>query len=244
VIRHLIQYKTLKIISVILTLFVITFSSELTTLKFGVTPANAQVSGSVPGNWSGSVSDSEIWRAVRKGISGTVTIPDKKAAQLVQADGDNWRAIKNGPLSRYGGFLLLAVFMLLGLFYVGRGKIMIDGGPCGETIQRFNGIERFAHWLTAFSFVILSLTGLNILYGRYLLKPILGPELFSLMTEFVKISHNYIAFAFIIGIILMLFCGSRIISRTSMILNGWQWVEGCFQKEFILPLDDLMLVKN
>ena len=172
-------------------------------LKVGPKIAFSQVSGTVPGNWSGSTSDAEIWRAIRKGVTGTVSIPDKKAGQLVQSDGDNWRAFKNGPMSRYGGFLLLAVFIILGLFYVGRGKIMIDGGPSGETVERFNGLERFAHWLTASSFIVLALTGLNILYGRYLLKPILGPEFFSTISQIGKLSHNYIAFAFIIGIILM-----------------------------------------
>ena len=168
-----------------------------------VKTAEAQTSGTVPGNWSGSASHSEIWRAVRKGISGKVSIPDKKAGQLVQSDGESWRAFKNGPLSQFGGYLLLAVLIVLGLFYVGRGKIMIDGGPSGETIERFNSIERFTHWLTASSFIILALTGLNILYGRYILMPILGPEIFATLTQWGKISHNFIAFAFVIGIVLM-----------------------------------------
>ncbi|MGI9385797.1 MAG: hypothetical protein ACR2OX_00060, partial [Methyloligellaceae bacterium] len=53
--------------------------------------------GTVPGEALGNISDSEMWRAVRKGIKGNVSIPDKKAGQLVQSEGDNWRALKNGP---------------------------------------------------------------------------------------------------------------------------------------------------
>ena len=39
-------------------------------------PAAAQMGGEVPGNWSGSASDAELWRAIRKGVQGTVNIPD------------------------------------------------------------------------------------------------------------------------------------------------------------------------
>lgn len=167
--------------------------------------ASAQTAGNVPGNWSGNLSDSEIWRQVRRGIEGTVSIPDKKAGVLVQSQGDNWRAFKNGPLSNFGGWLLLISVVVLAAFYFIRGRITIDAGPdrMGRTIERFNGLERFAHWLTASSFVVLALTGLNVLYGRYVLKPILGADAFATLTLLGKYTHNYIAFAFMLGIIMM-----------------------------------------
>ena len=58
--------------------------------------------GTVPGMSRGSDSSSEMWRAVRKGIKGNVSIPDKKAGQLVQSEGDSWRALKNGPIATWG----------------------------------------------------------------------------------------------------------------------------------------------
>ena len=48
-----------------------------------------------PGNY-----DIELWRKVREGLSGQVSIPDKKAGQLVQSDGEAWRNFRNGPLPR------------------------------------------------------------------------------------------------------------------------------------------------
>ncbi len=166
-------------------------------------PAQAQTGGNVPGNWSGNVSDTELWRAVRRGVTGTVSIPDKKAAVLVQSDGDNWRAFRNGPVSQTGGWLLLATIVVLALFFFIRGRIRIGAGFAGETIERFNALERFTHWLTASSFIVLALTGLNVLYGRYVLKPILGADAFSTLTYWGKLAHNYIAYAFMIGLVLM-----------------------------------------
>ena len=83
---------------------------------------------------------------------------------------------RNGPLSEYGGWLLLAIIVVLAAFFAFRGRIRTEAGPSGVRVTRFNGLERFAHWLTAVPFVILALTGLNMLYGRYVLKPLLGPR--------------------------------------------------------------------
>ena len=46
-----------------------------------------------------------------------------------------------------------------GPFYVGRENYD-RWWSSGETVERFNSIERFTHWLTASSFIILALTGL------------------------------------------------------------------------------------
>ena len=99
--------------------FIFTFNPNVGS-SLGIAPAAAQTSGNVPGNWSGNVSDSEFWFAIRKGVTGTVTIPDKKAGQLVQSDGDELRAFRQGPMSQFGGWLLIGSLILIGLFYVGR----------------------------------------------------------------------------------------------------------------------------
>ncbi|MFQ5766169.1 MAG: formate dehydrogenase subunit gamma, partial [Rhodospirillales bacterium] len=166
-------------------------------------PAAAQSGGNVPGNWSGNLSDSEFWRGIRRGHAGSSTLPDQQAAVMVQSEGESWRNFKNGPLSQFGGWLLLAVVVVLAAFRLIRGQIKIDHGPSGRTIERFNGLERGTHWVTASSFIILGLTGLNVLYGRYVLKPVLGADAFAALTYWGKIAHNYIAFAFIAGIIMM-----------------------------------------
>ncbi len=166
-------------------------------------PALAQEQGQEPGGALGSTSDSDFWRAVRQGDQGSVSIPNEQAGVLIQSEGENWRAIRNGPLSTYGVWLLLGVIALLSLFFAIRGRIRIEGGRSGQRIRRFNGIERFAHWLTAVTFVILALTGLNMLYGRYVLPPVLGPEIFATLTLWGKYAHNYLAFGFMLGLVML-----------------------------------------
>lgn len=160
-------------------------------------------SGNVPGRSLGSISDSEIWRAVRHGVQGSVSIPNKQAGVLVQSEGDNWRAWRNGPVTVAGAWIVLGMLGLLALFFAIRGRVRVDGGHSGRTIQRFNGVERFAHWLTAVCFIILALSGLNMLYGKHLLLPALGPDIFSLIMLGGKYAHNYLAFGFMAGVVLM-----------------------------------------
>lgn len=150
-----------------------------------------------PGNY-----DIEMWKKVREGIQGQVSIPDKKAGQLVQSDGENWRNFRNGPLPKYGLWAMGGVIVLLAAFYLVRGRIDIEHGWAGHTLLRFNTVERFGHWLLATSFIILGLTGLNVLYGRYFLLPLIGADAFSAISLAAKWLHNYVAFAFMAGLAL------------------------------------------
>ncbi len=150
-----------------------------------------------PGNY-----DNELWRKVREGLKGQVSIPDKKAGQLVQSDGEAWRNFRNGPLPRDGLWAMLAILAVLAAFFLLRGRIKIEHGWAGRTITRFSDLERFGHWLLASSFIILALTGLNVLYGRYALLPLIGAQAFSTISIGAKWLHNYVAFAFMAGLAL------------------------------------------
>jgi formate dehydrogenase subunit gamma len=170
----------------------------------GAVGSGMPTDGSVPGGVQpGGFDNSDMWRAVRKGIQGTVSIPDKNAALLVQSEGDNWRAVRNGPLVRWGGIALGAIIVVLALFYLVRGKIRIDHGFSGKTVTRFGDIERIGHWLLAVSFIILAITGLNITFGKMVLMPVIGKSAFSSISALGKWLHNYVAFAFMAGLVMI-----------------------------------------
>ena len=184
--------------------------------------AMAQSKGEVPGQTLGLKSDADLWRFVRNGNTGSTQMKDELAAVMIQSEGDNWRAIRNGPVSLYGGLGLLGIIGLLFAFYMYRGKIKVETGLAGQTILRFAAIDRFAHWLMAGSFVLLSLTGLNLLYGKYVLLPILGPETFTAITIGGKYIHNYLAFAFMLGLILAFVLWVRHNIPTKI---DWEWLK-------------------
>ncbi|MEL6746740.1 MAG: formate dehydrogenase subunit gamma [Pseudomonadota bacterium] len=160
--------------------------------------------GRVPGNSLGINSDADLWRYVRgqdvPNFDATVSIPNKMAATLVQSQGDNWRAFRNGPLATYGAYALAAILGLLVVFFVVRGRVRIDAGKSEQTITRFTTIERFGHWLLAISFIALAITGLNVSYGRYFLPDLIGAEAFAQMTIAGKWIHNNAAWAFMLSL--------------------------------------------
>lgn len=182
-------------------------------------PAQAQQQGQVPGEALGSASDAELWRKIREGQNFTSSLPDRQAGVLIQSEGETWRSIRNGPLSTYGVWGMIGMIALLALFFLIRGRVRIDAGKSGHEVTRFGFLERFTHWLTAASFIVLALTGLNLLYGRYALRPVMGDAAFATMTLWGKYLHNYLAFAFMLGIVLMLVLWVRhnLPSRTDLV---------------------------
>lgn len=136
-------------------------------------------------------------------IAGRVSIPDQNAANLIQPAGRTWRDFHNVTLTWVGAIAILGVLAVLIVFYATRGRIPIEGGPSGRTIERFNLLDRSVHWMTASTFVILALSGLNLTFGRYLILPLIGPEAFATLSLWGKIAHNFLAFPFTLGIVLM-----------------------------------------
>ena len=146
-------------------------------------------------------SDAELLRALR-GVQGSVSIPDQKAGVLIQPQGRNWRETMEGPVRVAGSWLILGMLATLIVFFLLRGIIKIEHGRSGRVVQRFNVAERTVHWLTASSFIVLALTGLNVTFGRHVLLPLLGPDIFSAVSIALKYAHNYVAFAFMIALVL------------------------------------------
>jgi formate dehydrogenase subunit gamma len=163
--------------------------------------AEAQRAVEQPRNTAGPAG-AGLWREIRQGMQGSVDIPDKKAGVLIQP-GQSFREWHNGPLTMWGAIGELGVIVVLAIFFVIRGRIRLLHGQSGRLVTRFNDIERFVHWLVAGSFVVLALTGLNMLYGRHVILPLIGAYPFSRLTYLGKLCHDYLAFAFMLGIVLM-----------------------------------------
>ena len=164
-------------------------------------PAAAQQPSSVNPTAS-SVQEDKLLEQLRR-IEGRGSIPDTKSYVVEQPAGRDWREFHEVTLRWIGAAVILGMLVLLIGFYAYRGTIEIDSGRSGRTITRFNGIERFTHWLTASSFLILAITGLNITFGKPLLLPLMGPEAFSKFSVIAKYLHDYLSFPFVLGLILV-----------------------------------------
>ena len=169
-----------------------------------VAPAHAQKLGpdGAP-NPTASVVDQATLLKQMPRIEGRIDIPDKKAAVLIQPAGRTWDYFHEVLLHWGGAIVILGTIALLALAYLILGRIRIAAGRSGRKILRFKAFERFSHWLTAVSFVILGLTGLNVTFGKLVLLPIVGWDAFSEISEIAKYLHNFTAFAFMVGLVLI-----------------------------------------
>jgi len=149
-----------------------------------------------------SVKEDQLFRELNR-ISGRCTIPDQKACTIEQPAGRDWRHFHEVTLRWIGGIAILGMLALLIFFYLARGMVRMEYGRSGRVLVRFSTFERLVHWMTASCFVILAITGLNITFGKPLLLPLLGPDTFTVWSQWAKYAHNYLSFPFTLGVVLI-----------------------------------------
>jgi len=148
-----------------------------------------------------SVKEQQLLNALQGGtIGGRVSIPDQKSGTLIQPGGRDWRQFHEVTLRWIGAIAILGMLVILVVFYLVRGQVKLESGYSGRRIVRFNGFERFVHWMTATCFIILALSGLNITFGKSLLLPLIGEGAFAGWSQWAKYAHNYLSFPFAIGV--------------------------------------------
>lgn len=165
-------------------------------------PASAEVDPGPP-NTLGDQSRSDIWRQIRHGEAGLSSSQRAEDGVLVNAEGEWWSQLRqtDGPLITYGGYGLVGVVAAAALFFLIRGPIRIEGGRSGRKVPRFSLAQRVAHWVAAVLFMILALTGLILLFGRPLLIPLFGHDVFSVLATASMQAHNLFGPVFIISLL-------------------------------------------
>jgi formate dehydrogenase subunit gamma len=160
-----------------------------------------------PGN------NAPVWRDVKSGEQNyTTSIPGRETTLLIQPParfvgqsavataGEAWRKFRNGPVTFYGGWLVVLVCLILLGLYVTKGSVKLHEPPSGKLIHRFSAFEQVAHWTVAISFCILGISGLVMLFGKYVLLPVIGYTLFAWLTALCKNLHNFVGPFFIVAV--------------------------------------------
>lgn len=149
---------------------------------------------------------SELWRDVRqrdRSMVGATQVKGVDSGVLINVYGEDWRQFRMQQLIPYGAALMGIVLSVILLFYLVRGPLRMQGGASGNKIQRFNVFERTTHWFTVGIFWLLALTGLVLLYGRFVLIPLLGPDGFGLTASACKEAHNLFGPMFLVAILML-----------------------------------------
>ncbi len=163
-----------------------------------------------PGN------NADVWRNVQSGQPNFTSIPGRETNVLIQPQarfpgqehrstaGEAWRLFRNGPVTFYGGWLVILVLAAMAALYFWKGPVRLHEGLSGRKILRFTLNERVIHWSVAISFCILGLSGLIMLFGKYVVLPVIGYTLFAWLTALGKNLHNFVAPFFIVSVLAMI----------------------------------------
>ena len=153
---------------------------------------------------------SNMWRAVREGVSGTSSIKGDGANVLIQSGGNAWRDARENKVVKALPWMIVGMLVLLLLYHLLHGRNRIDHELSGRKVKRWNGFERVVHWITAFSFIALAITGLSMLFGKAMLSwtiggsPVISKAAFAAWAQISIQVHNIIGPVFCVGIVLMI----------------------------------------
>ena len=149
-----------------------------------------------PGN------NAPVWREVREGQSPYTnsTVKGRETNVLVQSWGETWRQIRNGPVTFWGGWLVVLVLVAIAAFYFVFGPVKLHGRPTGRLIRRFSSLDQVLHWTVAISFSVLGLSGLLMLFGKHVVLPVFGYTLFAWLAALSKNLHNFVAPIFMVSV--------------------------------------------
>lgn len=167
--------------------------------------AHAEETSATAGNADAAANPrSNYWRAVTDGVSGYSSVSGPGANILIERGGNNWQALRNGPIATILPWLIVGMAVVLLLFHLVFGKQKLEQEPSGARIKRWGGFDRLVHWVTAISFIALAVTGLSMLIGRAVLIPILGKAGFALWAQASITIHNVVGPVFSLGVALMI----------------------------------------
>jgi len=161
-------------------------------------------------DWQETNPRSEYWREARQGAGGYSAVKGPAANVLIDNGGQNFRQIRNGPISTIGPWLL--AFMLLGvagMFVLSGGGQKVEKPLSGKRVPRWSSYVRVVHWIMSIAFLLLAITGLSLLFGRAVLIPLMGAEGFSAWAFAAKYIHNYSGPVFLVTLVALVLSMAR-----------------------------------
>ncbi len=149
---------------------------------------------------------SDLWRAVRQREAPGVGVTQARGVEtgvLIQRSGETFREFRRDDLISGSATVIGVVAAAILVFFLFRGRMRIADGRSGKVIERFRTFDRWVHWFLTILFIVLALTGLNLLFGRFTLLPLVGAETFGAIAAATKLIHDYVSPLFLVAVILM-----------------------------------------
>lgn len=139
---------------------------------------------------------------------------------LINSSGETWRQFRNRWVSIGGLIAIGGVLAILTIFYLIVGQKKLDEPRSGRKILRWTAFERALHWTVAALFILLALTGLLLLFGKFLFPNVVSAAFWGEMMTVTKLVHNYTGPLFGVTLIIML---AKWLKMNLPRKHDWEW---------------------
>ncbi|AVI62286.1 formate dehydrogenase subunit gamma [Halomonas sp. GFAJ-1] len=146
------------------------------------------------------------WRQVRSGETDANFRDSRHDSNynLINASGETWRTLRNRWVSPFGLIAVFGMVSIITLFYLIIGRKELAEPRTGRKLFRWSLFMRSLHWTVATLFITLALTGLNLLYGKFVFRSLFGDAFWGWMISASKVLHNYLGPLFGILLVVLL----------------------------------------
>jgi formate dehydrogenase subunit gamma len=147
---------------------------------------------------------------------------DSEQDLILQRGGNTWRTLRNGLFSNVSGVILVFAVLVLFAFWRLVGPARVEEPETGRRIRRFSHWQQAVHLTTASSFLVLAFSGLAIFFGKVLLLPWMGHDVFSWVAIISKYVHNVFGPLFTLSSLVMFvtFVRHNFFDR-----RDWTWIK-------------------
>ncbi|ABV89441.1 formate dehydrogenase subunit gamma [Shewanella pealeana] len=145
----------------------------------------------------------QIWAQLKAGEEGYTTSTSEFHGQAINTYDLRVLDLRSDILAPAMMAALFGMIIIFVLFIKVNGISKLHGGFSGKLVYRWSKFDVSIHWLGAIPCLLLILTGLTLLAGRFFFQPYIGEGLWAGLVNGAKQIHDIMAIPFMIGWALM-----------------------------------------
>ncbi len=149
------------------------------------------------------VNNGQIWAQLKAGEEGRTTSTSEFHTQAINTYDLRVLELRSDILAPALMAALFGMIIIFVLFIKVNGISKLHGGYSGKLVYRWSKFDVSIHWLGAIPCLLLILTGLMLIAGRYFVQPYIGEGLWAGLVNAAKQIHDIMAIPFMLGWALM-----------------------------------------
>ncbi|QYJ75379.1 formate dehydrogenase subunit gamma [Shewanella sp. FJAT-52076] len=147
--------------------------------------------------------DAQMWAELKEGAVGYTTSTSEFHGQPINTYDPRLLEARGTWLAPGLMAALFGMIVVFALFIMVNGISKLHHGFSGKMVYRWSKLDVSIHWLGAIPCLLLILTGLVLLAGRFFFQPWLGEGVWAGLVYAAKQVHDVMAIPFMIGWALM-----------------------------------------